>query len=64
MRVCLLPLQLISADLEPPPGAASCSGRHAANAAVDTAVPRLAGREAADIAGLMRAFKTGHSLPQ
>jgi cytochrome c553 len=43
----------------PPPGASSCSGCHAANAAADTAVPRLAGRKAADIVAEMRVFKTG-----
>jgi cytochrome c553 len=44
---------------EPPPGASSCSGCHAANAKVDTAVPRLAGRKAADIVAQMQAFKNG-----
>jgi len=43
----------------PPPGASSCSGCHAANLKVDTAVPRLAGRKAADIVADMQAFKTG-----
>jgi cytochrome c553 len=46
------------ADL-PPPGASSCSGCHAVSAAVDTAVPRLTGRAAADIAAQMQAFKSG-----
>ena len=49
----------LSATPEPPPGASSCSGCHAAKAGVNSAVPRLAGREAADIAAQMRAFKTG-----
>jgi len=49
----------ISASPEPPPGASSCSGCHAANASVDTAVPRLGGRKAADIVTQMRAFKIG-----
>ena len=44
---------------EPPPGASSCSGCHAANPSVDTAVPRLVGRQAADIVAQMQAFKTG-----
>ncbi len=48
-----------SAAPEPPPGASSCSGCHPANAKVDTAVPRLAGRKAADIVSQMQAFKTG-----
>jgi sulfide dehydrogenase cytochrome subunit len=44
---------------EPPPGASSCSGCHASKAGVESAVPRLAGRAAADIAAQMQAFKTG-----
>ena len=48
-----------SAAEAPPAGASSCSGCHAANAGVDTAVPRLAGRAAADIVAQMQAFKAG-----
>jgi cytochrome c553 len=44
---------------EPPPGASSCSGCHAAKSGVDTAVPRLTDRTAADIVAQMQAFKTG-----
>jgi sulfide dehydrogenase cytochrome subunit len=44
---------------EIPAGAASCSGCHAANPRVDTPVPPLAGKPAADIAAQMAAFKTG-----
>ena len=39
-----------SAAPEPPPGASACSGCHAAKAQVDTAVPRLTGRTATEIA--------------
>jgi sulfide dehydrogenase cytochrome subunit len=49
----------ISAAAEPPPGASSCSGCHAARPGVDSAVPRLAGRVAGDIAAQMQAFKSG-----
>jgi cytochrome c553 len=42
-----------------PPGAASCSGCHANNARVETPVPPLNGRPAADIASQMIAFKAG-----
>ena len=49
----------LAATPEPPPGASSCSGCHAAKAGVNSAVPRLAGREVADIVAQMRAFKTG-----
>ena len=44
---------------EAPPGAASCTGCHAANPRVDTPVPPLNGRPAADIASQMVAFKAG-----
>jgi cytochrome c553 len=44
---------------EPPPGASSCSGCHAAKPGVDTPVPRLAGLPAAEIIEKMRAFKSG-----
>ena len=44
---------------EVPAGAASCSGCHANNPRVDTAVPPLNGRPAADIAAAMVAFKSG-----
>lgn len=42
-----------------PPGAASCSGCHAANSSVQTPVPPLNGRAAADIVSQMAAFKSG-----
>ena len=42
-----------------PAGAASCSGCHAANPRVDTPVPPLAGRPAADIATAMAEYKSG-----
>jgi len=42
-----------------PAGAASCSGCHAANPRVETPVPPLAGRLAADIAGAIIAYKSG-----
>ena len=42
-----------------PPGAASCSGCHATNTNVQTPVPPLNGRPAADIVSQMAAFKSG-----
>jgi sulfide dehydrogenase cytochrome subunit len=48
-----------AASPEPPAGAASCSGCHAANAAANTPVPRLAGRNAADLVTQMQAFRSG-----
>jgi cytochrome subunit of sulfide dehydrogenase len=44
---------------EAPPGTSSCSGCHAAGANVDSPVPRLAGRNAADTVRQMQAFRTG-----
>jgi cytochrome c553 len=44
---------------EAPAGAVSCSGCHASNARVETPVPRLAGRPAAEIAAAMTEFKSG-----
>jgi sulfide dehydrogenase cytochrome subunit len=48
-----------AASAETPPGAASCSGCHPANAGVETAVPRLAGRNAAELVAQMQAFRAG-----
>jgi cytochrome subunit of sulfide dehydrogenase len=48
-----------AASPEAPAGASSCSGCHAVRRGVDTAVPPLAGRPAADIIAQMQAFKTG-----
>src|SRR5262245_14249927 len=42
-----------------PPGATSCSGCHPASKSVDTTVPRLIGRNPADIVTAMQAFKSG-----
>ena len=43
----------------PPPGAASCTGCHAASAKIDTTVPRIAGRSPAEIVAAMEAFRSG-----
>ena len=42
-----------------PSGAASCSGCHASDTRVETPVPPLVGRPAADITSQMIAFKAG-----
>ena len=44
---------------EAPPGAASCSGCHAAKAGVDTPVPRLAGQDATAMVAAMQAYRSG-----
>ena len=51
------PLATASADA--PPGATSCSGCHAASAAVETPVPRLVGRPAPEIVAAMSDFRSG-----
>ena len=48
-----------AASPEPPPGASSCTGCHPANAGVETRVPGLAGRNAADIVAAMEGFRSG-----
>ena len=57
MAALVLPSAALAAD--PPPGAASCSGCHAASAAVQTPVPRINGRNADEIVAAMTAFRTG-----
>ena len=47
-----------AAAADAPPGASSCSGCHAPSAAVQTPVPRLVGRPAAEIVTAMQAFRT------
>jgi cytochrome subunit of sulfide dehydrogenase len=49
----------LAASPEPPAGAASCTGCHAVNAGVESPIPRLVGRNAAEMAAQMQAFKTG-----
>ena len=48
-----------AASLEPPAGASSCTGCHPADAGVNTPIPGLAGRSAADIVAAMEAFRNG-----
>jgi cytochrome c553 len=45
--------------VDAPPGATSCTGCHPATKGVDTPVPRLNGRNAADIVTAMTEFRTG-----
>ena len=49
----------VAASLEPPPGAASCSGCHTVSIRTKTDVPRIHGRNAAEIIAAMAAFRTG-----
>jgi cytochrome c553 len=49
----------MAASPESPVVAASCSGCHPARPGVQSAVPRLTGRNPADIVAQMRAFRSG-----
>ena len=49
----------IASAADAPPGASSCSGCHPATAGVATLVPRLVGRDAAQITTAMTEFRTG-----
>lgn len=55
----LLSSAAFAASPEPPGGAAACSGCHATNAAAETPVPKIYGRNADDIMAAMTAFRTG-----
>ena len=44
---------------EAPPGASSCTGCHAPSKVADSAIPRIAGRKAAETVAAMREFKGG-----
>ena len=46
-------------SLEPPVGAAACSGCYPASSVADTNVPALAGRKAQEIVTQMQAFRSG-----
>ncbi len=48
-----------AAGLELPAGASSCTGCHPTKAGIDTPIPTLAGRNAADIIAAMEAFRNG-----
>jgi len=45
--------------VDAPAGAMACTGCHATSKTVDTAVPGIAGRRAADLTTAMRDFKSG-----
>jgi cytochrome c553 len=49
----------LASAADAPPGATSCTGCHPASPRVDTSVPRLAGRNPADIVAAMQGFKSG-----
>jgi sulfide dehydrogenase cytochrome subunit len=57
--VVLASIATAFAASEPPVGAASCSGCHPANAGVQSPVPPLAGKNAAEIVAQMQAFRAG-----
>ena len=52
---------IASAGAEAPAGATSCTGCHPASSGVETPVPPLAGRNAAELVAQMRAFRSGQA---
>jgi sulfide dehydrogenase cytochrome subunit len=46
-------------SLARPPGASSCTGCHASSKVPDSAIPRIAGRSANDIAKALREYRGG-----
>ena len=57
--VAALPISALAQSADAPPGAASCTGCHPAKAGVQSPVPRLAGKSAAETVAQMQAFRTG-----
>ena len=55
----LLAVTASASAADAPPGASSCSGCHPATAGVPTPVPRLVGRDAAQVTTAMTEFRTG-----
>jgi cytochrome subunit of sulfide dehydrogenase len=49
----------VVAAAEPPVGAVSCSGCHPSSARVDSPVPRLAGRDRAELVKALQDFRSG-----
>jgi cytochrome c553 len=61
--VAVLATVATASAAEPPVGAASCSGCHAARAGVETVVPPLKGRKAAETFEAMKEFQAGKRQP-
>ena len=55
----VLTVSSIAYAADAPPGASSCTGCHPAKSGVATPVPRLNGRDAAQITAAMTEFRTG-----
>jgi cytochrome subunit of sulfide dehydrogenase len=53
----LAPSLILAADA--PPGGAACTGCHATNAAAETPVPKIAGRNAEEMVAAMAEFRSG-----
>jgi cytochrome c553 len=49
----------LTVSAEPPAGAAACSGCHPSSARVTSPVPRLVGRDRAEIVRAMQEFRAG-----
>jgi sulfide dehydrogenase cytochrome subunit len=59
IATALLTLGNAALAADSPPGAVACSGCHPAKAGVDSPVPRLIGRDAAQIVAAMGDFRAG-----
>ena len=57
--VAALPISALAQSADAPPGAAACTGCHPAKAGVQSPVPPLAGKSAAETVAQMQAFRTG-----
>jgi cytochrome c553 len=59
VAIFLLSLAGVATAADAPPGAAACSGCHATSQRTETPVPRLIGRNPAEIVSAMEAFRSG-----
>jgi cytochrome subunit of sulfide dehydrogenase len=57
--IVMLTVSSMASAADAPPGASSCSGCHPATPGVATPVPRLVGRDVAQITTAMTEFRTG-----
>jgi len=58
MVACVATTRALAVE-DAPPGAASCTGCHAAKPSVDTSVPPLAGQDADAILAAVQAYRSG-----
>lgn len=59
LAAVLMPLPSVGRAQGAPPGAASCSGCHSPGGRAASALPVIHGRDAADLVGMLEAFRSG-----